>query len=90
MAGRSLPPVPAPLPSLEPRNGIVVVVLTTLAFLAIAFAISAMAKTQFTVPQSGDIPGLHINYWIPPIAAALGYLLLQCVARYFSSSKPTW
>jgi uncharacterized protein len=90
MAGRLLSRAPAPPSSVEPRNGIVVVVLTALIFLAIAVLISAVAKTQFTVPRSGDIPGLHINYWIPPIAAALGYLLLQCVTRYFSSPRPTW
>jgi hypothetical protein len=88
--GRLPSPVPAPTPSIEPRNGIVVVLLTTLSFLAIALAISAIVKTRFTMPQPGDIPGLHINYWIPPIAAAIGYLLLQCATRYVGAMRPSW
>ena len=74
----------------EPRYGILIVLLTSLTFLAIALAISAYAKIRFTAPQSGDIPGLQINFWIPPIAAAVGYLLLQCTTRYLASPKPTW
>jgi mitochondrial fission protein ELM1 len=89
-AGRLLSDAPTLAPSIEPRNGIVVVLGTTLAFLAVALAISAIAKTHFTVPQSGDIPGLRINYWVPPIAAAIGYLLLQCATHYVGAIRPSW
>ena len=82
--------VSAPPSTAEPRIAILVVLLTPLTFLAIALAISAYAGTPFTRPRSGDIPGLHINYWVPPIAAAVGYVLLQCATRYLSAVKPTW
>jgi mitochondrial fission protein ELM1 len=74
----------------EPRYGILIVLLTSLVFLAIALVLSAYAKIHFTVPRPGDIPGLHINYWVPPIAAAVGYLLLQCATHYLGPTRPTW
>jgi hypothetical protein len=85
-----LPAVSSPSSNAAPRHGILIVLLISLTFLAIALAISAYAHTTFTVPRSGDIPGLHINYWIPPIAAAVGYLLLQCATHYLGRIRPTW
>ncbi|HEX6120900.1 MAG TPA: ELM1/GtrOC1 family putative glycosyltransferase [Dongiaceae bacterium] len=82
-------PVPVSTSSIEPI-GIVIALLTALAFLVIAIGISAVAHTHFTVPQSGNIPGLRINFWIPPIAAAAGYLLLQCATRYVGPMRPSW
>jgi uncharacterized protein len=89
-ASRLFSTAPLPPSNTEPRNGIAVASLTTLIFLAMAVAISTIAGTQFTVPRSGDIPGLHINYWIPPIAAAMGYLLLQCSTHFLGHTKPSW
>jgi hypothetical protein len=74
----------------ELRRGVLIALLISLTFLAVGLAISGYAGTNFTVPRSGDIPGLHINYWIPPIAAAIGYLLLQCAVGYLSSTRPSW
>src|SRR4051812_28249457 len=51
-------------------------------YLAIAAVLSVIAGTHFTAPHSGNIPGLQTNYWVPPIAAAAGYLLLQCLAKF--------
>ena len=79
-----------PPSNVDLRHGIPIVVATSLTFLAIALALSAYAKTRFIAPHSGDIPGLQINFWIPPIAAAVGYLILQCATRYLSSPRPTW
>ena len=73
-----------------PRYGLSIVLLISLSFLAIALLISAYAHIAFTLPRPGDIPGLRINYWIPPIAAALGYLLLQCTTHYLGRTRPTW
>src|ERR1044072_9531540 len=88
----SRPSSAAPLapPDIEPRNGIIFASSATLVFLLVALALLALARTHLTVPRPGDIPGLHINYWIPPICAALGYLVLQCATRYLGFSKPSW
>ncbi len=64
--------------------------LITVAFVGIALLISSIEGIPFTVPQSGNIPGLNTNYWVPPIAAGVGYLLLQFVTRIFSTDKRTW
>ncbi len=88
--GRPTSIVPLPASEAEPRNGIAFASLVALTFLAVALAISAIARTHLTVPRPGDIPGLHINYWIPPICAALGYLLLQCATHYLGFQKPSW
>jgi hypothetical protein len=36
---------------------------------------------RLTLPGSGKIPGLETNYWIPPVAAIVGYLFLQSATR---------
>jgi len=76
--------------NVEPRKGLVVVTLASLAFLGIGIALSKYAGTNFAALSSGEIPGLHINYWIPPLAAALGYLLLQCTTHYVGPIRPSW
>jgi mitochondrial fission protein ELM1 len=60
------------------------------AFVCAAVALSWIVGTQFTVPQPSDIPALHISYWVPPIAAAAGYLFVQCLAGLFSPKTRTW
>ncbi len=82
--------VPPPPSETEPRNGVAFPSLATLIFLAVALAISAIARTHLMVPHPEDIPGLHINYWIPPICAALGYLFLQCATHYLGFQKLPW
>ncbi|MET1026927.1 MAG: phosphatase PAP2 family protein, partial [Dongiaceae bacterium] len=73
-----------------PLADLSVIPLIAFAFVGIALAISSIEGIPFTVPQSGNIPGLNTNYWVPPIAAAVGYLLLQFVVRLFSTNKRTW
>jgi mitochondrial fission protein ELM1 len=75
---------------LDLPGGVAIVPLLVLLFVAIAAIIAAIAGTHFTVPRSGNIPGLHTNYWIPPIAAATGYLLLQCVAKFVGPNQRSW
>jgi mitochondrial fission protein ELM1 len=71
-------------------TGLAFVPLILALFLAAAGAISLIGGTHFTVPHSGNIPGLHTNYWVPPIAAALGYLVLQCLVKLVGPAKRSW
>lgn len=89
-AGKPPSAVTAPPLSVDPRNAVAVASLAALAFVAIALAMAEIANTHLTVPRSGNIPGLAVNYWVPPIGAALGYLLLQCATRYLGSSRLSW
>jgi hypothetical protein len=84
------PRVPLSIIPLGLPSGAAIVPLLVLVFVAVATVISTIAGTHFTVPRSGNIPGLHTNYWIPPIAAAAGYLLLQCVAKFVGPNRRTW
>lgn len=85
------PRLERPSPSTaEPRNGILIPLIASLAFLGVGIAISKYAGTDFAALGSGEIPGLHVNYWIPPIAAAIGYLLLQCTTHYVGPVRPSW
>lgn len=70
-----------------PLSGVSIIVLITFAFVGIALLISAIEGIPFTAPQGGNIPGLHTNYWVPPIVAAIGYLLLQFLAELFNTEK---
>ena len=74
----------------RPPNSIPAVVFTTTIFLGIAAVISRIIGTDFALPHSGEIPGLGTSYWIPPIAAAAGYLLLQSVMQLVRSPKRSW
>ena len=93
-AVRIAPPAqarPLPEPAAEMlRGGIGLVVLAVLIFVVLGIGTSMIAGTPFTVPHSGNIPGLHTNYWVPPIVAAVGYLLLQMVAKWIGASGRTW
>src|SRR6185369_8090222 len=73
-----------------PLRSLGVIMLITLAFAGIALTISLVFGMPFTFPVSGDIPGLHVNYWIPPLAAAISYLLLQFFGAQLSSEKRHW
>ncbi|HVT50192.1 MAG TPA: ELM1/GtrOC1 family putative glycosyltransferase [Dongiaceae bacterium] len=75
---RLLPPGPASVP-----------ILVTI-FIAAAAILSRIVHTRFTLPQPGEIPALHTNYWVPPIAAAIGYLVLQCLAKFFGPGRRAW
>lgn len=83
---------PASLPAYAtlPIGRFAIVVLIVLGFVGIALVISMITGIPFTAPQSGNIPGLHTNIWVPPLAAGIGYLLLQVVASLFSSEKRSW
>lgn len=90
-AGRRHPPKTyEPTLNTVPQYGLHVVLIISLSFLAIALATSLYTGTHFTVPRPGEIPGLDINYWVPPIAAAVGYLLLQFGASYLGPVRLTW
>jgi len=73
-----------------PLRSLAVIMLVTLGFAGIALTISLVFGMPFTFPVSGDIPGLHVNYWIPPLAAAISYLLLQFFGAQLSSEKRHW
>lgn len=70
-----------------PLSGVSIIVLITFAFVGIALLISVVEGIPFTAPQGGNIPGLHTNYWVPPIIAAIGYLLLQFLVELFNAEK---
>lgn len=72
------------------RPEVSTILMITLGFVAVALIISAITGIPFTAPQPGNIPGMKTNYWVPPIAAALGYLLLQFLAGLFGAEKRTW
>ena len=76
--------------ALDLPGGMAFIPLITLGFVCVATVISISIGTRFTLPQSGNIPGLHTNYWVPPIAAVIGYLLLQCAARLLGRNKRAW
>lgn len=84
-------PSPA-APSLQasPSAGLPVLILLSVIFLTTAGILSRLIGVHFTFPQSGDIPGLHTNYWVPPIAAALGYLVLQILVKFVGSASRPW
>jgi mitochondrial fission protein ELM1 len=67
-----------------------VVTWTTAIFLATALCIAMVIGTKFAIPRSGKIPGLGISYWIPPLVAMAGYLLLQCASRLVPTHKRSW
>jgi mitochondrial fission protein ELM1 len=73
-----------------PSVGIGLVPPLVMIYLAIAAVLSMIAGTHFTAPHSGNIPGLQTNYWVPPIAAAAGYLLLQCLAKFIGPEQRSW
>jgi hypothetical protein len=76
-----------PVSATLPLTGVSIIVLITFAFVGVALLISAVEGIPFTAPQGGDIPGLHTNYWVPPIVAAIGYMLLQFMAELFNTEK---
>lgn len=82
--------VPQPLLRFLPLSGLAFVPVMVLGFVAIAVTISSLENIPFTVPMPGNIPGLKTNYWVPPMAAALGYLILQVMARFIGAEKKTW
>jgi mitochondrial fission protein ELM1 len=70
--------------------GLAALPILILTYLGAAAALSWIAGARFTVPQPGEIPALHTNYWVPPIIAAAGYLVLQCLAKFFGSERRAW
>jgi mitochondrial fission protein ELM1 len=74
----------------RPSGSIATVVWTTAIFAAVVLCISMVIGARLTLPGSGKIPGLETNYWIPPVAAIVGYLFLQSATRYVGAHRRSW
>jgi mitochondrial fission protein ELM1 len=70
--------------------GLAAIPILIVIYLGAALLLSWIAGTHFTVPQPSNIPALHINYWVPPIAAAAGYLVVQCLTALLRPGAQTW
>lgn len=53
-----------------------------LTFCAFGLALSYIEGIPFTAPVLGKMPGVSMTYWVPLVAAIIGYLLLQVVAAF--------
>jgi mitochondrial fission protein ELM1 len=74
----------------RPPRAVPAAIFTTTIFLGIAVVISRIIGTRLALPHSGEIPGLGTSYWIPPLAAAAGYLLLQSVMQLIRRPRRSW
>jgi hypothetical protein len=53
-----------------------------LTFCAFGLVLSYIEGIPFTAPVLGKMPGVSMTYWVPLIAAIIGYLLLQIGAAF--------
>jgi hypothetical protein len=65
-----------------PRGIIPWAMVLALTFCAFGLALSYLEGIPFTAPVLGKMPGVSMTYWVPLIAAIIGYLLLQIVAAF--------
>ena len=56
-------------------------------FAAIAVLLSRMAGVPFGKPVDGTIPAFGVDFSVPPLAAAVGYLLLQVGCALFGRTR---
>lgn len=68
---------------LVPRGAIPWALVLSLAFCSFGLALSLIWGIPFTAPVLGKMPGVTMTYWVPLIAAIIGYLLLQLGSAFF-------
>lgn len=84
LSGLSLPK------GLSLRGALPWALVLALAFCSIALAISFASGIPFTAPVLGKMPGVTATYWVPLIAAIIGYLLLQILAGFVGKARRSW
>ena len=90
MNGRAEAMVESPMQPSTRAPGLAFVPVMIGLYFTAAFAMSWIAGTHFAVPEPGDIPGLGTSYWVPPIAAAAAYLVLQCLGKFLFPERRAW
>jgi len=75
---------------LAPQRGLQAIVVIAVLYLAAAAIMASLIGVRFTFPQSGEIPGLHANIWLPPIVAALAYIALQVATKLLRLQTRSW